>query len=759
MRRVIGIDFGTSTTYMNVKRYNGDQPDGDTFSYMPVVFNYGESSGYVATIVRENGDGSFDFGEKAAEPLEGARIYTEIKMRLESADEEQRMEARRITKAFFRFLHDTYVQQAGNLGGTGDEEETVVSYPVKWQEETAQFMLEAAREAGFQHVSGMDEAEAAVAAVVSQSGDGRGVIYGEKPGYLLLIDMGAGTTDLVVCRYWTEEKGLATEMVANWPQDAREPTFGGREIDTVLEQYIEAYLERALNPALAPQAHVIAAAPGQAKMWKERNVSVTLGAGKEVNTCAYIGTYRTMGMLSGEFPAFGREKFETFLEDGLKEYVGLVKGCLDEAARRDEAFVSEGLDLVILTGGHSAWYFAREILTGAMEGWLDHPALAAVRENPYRVISLPNPQSTVALGLVYSRLPVIMDLPGGKKAVLPPQPERAERPAKSECPAEEWLGENQGYTPPSEKVLTTDHRFVAYKTRGRYALVPVWDPARCIQCSLCAMVCPNDAVRAYALTDQEAEGAPAAAQIVPIKTGKGRGIYQYALALAPLDCTGCFACIRSCLPRALSTAALSDQMFQQEVFDFMARRVVDKPEMIDSTIKGRQFAHRPLRPEAPENWTAGAESPRKEYRWDDRLTEHISAFVQDYDRIYIESITGKSNGQNMRRHLRVGMAENVLFAHDDTLLYSGKNGFLFTESGIYCREMWSEPIFTPWGQFLNATLTSEGMGMRVFCSDPLLERRQIAYVTGDLRSNTLLFLENLQEHLRREARRLEEGAQ
>ena len=406
MRRVIGIDFGTSTTYMNVKRYNGEQPDGDIYSYMPVVFNYGESSGYVATIIRENSDGSFDFGEKAAEPLEGARIHTEIKMRLESPNEEQRMEARRITKAFFRFLYETYVQQAGNLGGAGDEEETVVSYPVKWQKETAQFMLEAAREAGFQHVSGMDEAEAAVAAVVSQSGDGRGVVYGEKPGYLLLIDMGAGTTDLVVCRYHRGEKGLEIEMVANWPQDAREPTFGGREIDTVLEQYIEAYLERALNPALAPQAHVIAAAPGQAKMWKERNVSVTLGAGKEVNTCAYIGTYRTMGMLSGEFPAFGREKFETFLEDGLKEYVRLVKGCLDEAARCDESFASEGLDLVILTGGHSAWYFAREILTGAMEGWLGHPALSKVRENPYRVVSLPNPQSTVALGLVYSGLHV-----------------------------------------------------------------------------------------------------------------------------------------------------------------------------------------------------------------------------------------------------------------------------------------------------------------------------------------------------------------
>ena len=151
---------------------------------------------------------------------------------------------------------------------------------------------------------------------------------------------------------------------------------------------------------------VIASAPGQAKMWKERNVSVALGAGKEVNTCVYIGTYRTMGMLNGEFPSFGREKFEAYLEGGLEEYVRLVKGCLDEAARRDAAFASSGLDLVILTGGHSAWYFAREILTGAMEGWLEHPTLSKVRENPYRVVGLPNPQSTVALGLVYSRLPL-----------------------------------------------------------------------------------------------------------------------------------------------------------------------------------------------------------------------------------------------------------------------------------------------------------------------------------------------------------------
>ena len=404
MQRIIGIDFGTSTTYMNIKRYNGAQPDGDKFSYIPVMFNYGESSGYVATIVRENADGSFDFGEKAAEPLEGSKIHTEIKMRLESSDEQERAEARRITREFFKFLHAQYAQQTANLGGAGDQEETVVSYPVKWKKETAQFMLDAARDAGFQNVRGMDEAEAAVATVLCQNSGGTGLIYADKPGYLMLIDMGAGTTDLVVCRYQASANGeIAIELVTSWPHSADEPTFGGREIDKVLEQYVEDHLTKSLLPALAPQASVIATAPGAAKQWKERNVSVTLAADKQVNTCSYIGTYKTMGMLTGDFPAFGRREFESFAESGLRDYARLISGCLEKTAEVDENF--SALDLVILTGGHSAWYFAKEILTGAMEGWLDHPMLAAVRENPCRVVSLPNPQTTVSLGLVYSKLP------------------------------------------------------------------------------------------------------------------------------------------------------------------------------------------------------------------------------------------------------------------------------------------------------------------------------------------------------------------
>ena len=402
MERIIGIDFGTSTTYMNVKRYHGDQPDGDKFSYIPVMFNYGESSGYVASIVRENADGSFDFGEKAAEQLEGAKVYTEIKMLLESTDEEQRQTARRITGEFFKFLYKTYTQQATNLGGADDTEETIISYPVKWQKETGEFMLDAARRAGFKNVRGMDEATAAVSTVLCHD-TGKDLRCADKPGYLMLIDMGAGTTDLVVCRYQANPNGaVAVELVTNWPHSADEPTFGGREIDKALEGYVEDYLTKSLlNQSLLPIARDFATKPGESKKWKERHVSVNLAEGKPVATCGYVSPLRSM--LSADFPVFDRTGFETLIESGLRDYARLIRGCLEKTAAMDENF--SALDLVILAGGHSAWYFAKEILTGAMDGWLDHSALAAVRENPHRVVSLPNPQTTVSLGLVYSKLP------------------------------------------------------------------------------------------------------------------------------------------------------------------------------------------------------------------------------------------------------------------------------------------------------------------------------------------------------------------
>ena len=76
----------------------------------------------------------------------------------------------------------------------------------------------------------------------------------------------------------------------------------------------------------------------------------------------------------------------------------------------------------------------------------------------------------------------------------------------------------------------------AYEKRGVAVAVPTWDSAKCIQCNNCAYVCPHATIRPFALTEEEAKNAPAAAKIVPVKAGKGKGVYQFTMAISPLDC-------------------------------------------------------------------------------------------------------------------------------------------------------------------------------------------------------------------------------
>ena len=130
----------------------------------------------------------------------------------------------------------------------------------------------------------------------------------------------------------------------------------------------------------------------------------------------------------------------------------------------------------------------------------------------------------------------------------------------------------------------------AYEKRGVAVSVPEWDSSKCIQCNQCAYVCPHATIRPYALTAEEAKAAPKAAQIVDIKAGKGKGVYQFSLAVSPLDCMGCSVCVSTCPVKALEMKPQESQAAQQEVFDYMVAHVAPKADVEDITsVKGSQF--------------------------------------------------------------------------------------------------------------------------------------------------------------------------
>ena len=129
----------------------------------------------------------------------------------------------------------------------------------------------------------------------------------------------------------------------------------------------------------------------------------------------------------------------------------------------------------------------------------------------------------------------------------------------------------------------------AYEKRGVAVSVPTWDSTKCIQCNQCAYVCPHATIRPFALTADEAAKAPGAAKIVDVKAGKGKGTYQFTMAISPLDCMGCGVCIGACPVNALSMVAQEGELPQQDVFDYCVAEVSEKKDMQDNTVKGSQF--------------------------------------------------------------------------------------------------------------------------------------------------------------------------
>ena len=129
----------------------------------------------------------------------------------------------------------------------------------------------------------------------------------------------------------------------------------------------------------------------------------------------------------------------------------------------------------------------------------------------------------------------------------------------------------------------------AYEKRGVAVTVPTWDETKCIQCNSCAYVCPHATIRPFALTEEEAAAAPAGAKIVPVKAGKGKGVYTFSMAVSPLDCMGCGVCVGVCPVGALTMVPQEQAAAQQDVFNYMVSKVSEKPELQDNSVKGSQF--------------------------------------------------------------------------------------------------------------------------------------------------------------------------
>ena len=153
-----------------------------------------------------------------------------------------------------------------------------------------------------------------------------------------------------------------------------------------------------------------------------------------------------------------------------------------------------------------------------------------------------------------------------------------------DLPVSAFKGREDGTFPPG----TT-----RYEKRGVAVNVPEWIPENCIQCNLCAYVCPHAVIRPFLLDEEEMKGLPEGTETLDA-TGKGFDGLKYRLQVSVLDCTGCYNCVEICPAKknALEMKPLETQEDEIPRWDYLFDHVSYKEDRYDKkkTVKNSQFA-------------------------------------------------------------------------------------------------------------------------------------------------------------------------
>ncbi len=127
--------------------------------------------------------------------------------------------------------------------------------------------------------------------------------------------------------------------------------------------------------------------------------------------------------------------------------------------------------------------------------------------------------------------------------------------------------------------------------------IPIWNPDICIQCGLCALVCPHAAIRMKPFTAEAAANAPEGFVSRPWK-GKDWPDHLMTIQVAPDDCTGCGVCVDVCPARskevvkekAINMRPQLDHLERERKnFEFFLELPeVDRTLVKSETVKGSQ---------------------------------------------------------------------------------------------------------------------------------------------------------------------------
>lgn len=136
-----------------------------------------------------------------------------------------------------------------------------------------------------------------------------------------------------------------------------------------------------------------------------------------------------------------------------------------------------------------------------------------------------------------------------------------------------------------------------FEKRNIAQQIPIWDPTICIECGLCALVCPHAAIRTKRFDSVCIGGAPESFQS---RAGKRDESSTYlSIQVSPEDCTGCGVCVDVCPAkskevskhRAINMEPKLEHLEREKTnFEFFLKLPeADRTTLKTDTVKGSQL--------------------------------------------------------------------------------------------------------------------------------------------------------------------------
>ena len=129
-----------------------------------------------------------------------------------------------------------------------------------------------------------------------------------------------------------------------------------------------------------------------------------------------------------------------------------------------------------------------------------------------------------------------------------------------------------------------------YEKRGVATDLPCWKSENCIQCNMCAFVCPHACIRPVLVKKEDLKNCPDSLKPLDAMAEQE---YKFIMQVSPKDCTGCGVCASVCPSKnkAIEMVPATDIMEKEcEKYDYVSSLPSNLSKVFKpTTLKGSQF--------------------------------------------------------------------------------------------------------------------------------------------------------------------------